>query len=135
MKRKVPCQAVSNKMGLYAVPMQLKCLRKLKSVLLSQIIMFEKIVVMPKGKQRKIYGTVCNIHVNCDTVCQSLPRPPESSGIITLKLRRKLKYHGHQYNESVHPAIVYDALNYLRNNNTLYSNIDIIMTNINKRAS
>ena len=130
MKGKVPCQAVSNKMELYAVPMQLKCLRKLESVLVSQRIMFEKIVVMSKGKQRKIYGTVCNIPVNCDTVCQSLPRPPESSGIIMLKLKRKLKYHGHQYYEPVRPAIVYDALDYLRNNNTLYSNIDIVMTNI-----
>ena len=86
-------------------------------------------MMMPKGKQRMIYGTVCDIPVNCDTVCQSLPRPPESSGIIMLKLKRKLKYHGHQYYESVHPAIVYDALDYLRNNNTLYSNIDIVMTN------
>ena len=62
---------------------------------------------MPKGKQRKIYGTVCNIPVNCDT---GLPRPPESSGIIMLKLKRKLKYHGYQYYESIRPAIVYDAL-------------------------
>ena len=130
MKGKIPCQVVSNKMELYAVLMQLKCLRKLESVLVSQRIMFEKIVVMPKGKQRKIYGTVCNIPVNCDTVCQSLPRPPKSSGIIMLKLKRKLKYHGHQYYESVHPAIVYDALDYLRNNNTLHSNTDIVMTNI-----
>ena len=92
--------------------------------------MFEKIVVMPKGKQQNIYGTVCNIPVNCDTVCQSLPRPLESSGIIMLKLKRKLKYHGHQYYEAVRSAIVYDALDYLRNNNTLYSNIVIVMTNI-----
>ena len=47
-----------------------------------------------------------------------------------LKLKRKLKYHGHQYYEAVRPAIVYDALDYLRNNNTLYSSIDIVMTNI-----
>ena len=121
---------VSNKMELYAFPIQLKCLRKLESVIVSQRIMFAKIVVMPKGKQRKIYDTVCNIPVNCDTVCQSLPRPPESSGIIIMKLKRKLKYHGHQYYESVRPAIAYDALNYLRNNNKLYSNIDTVMTNI-----
>ena len=30
---------------------------------------------------------------------------------------------------SVRPAIVYDALDYLRNSNTFYSNIDIVMTN------
>ena len=47
-----------------------------------------------------------------------------------LKLKRKLKYHGHQYYESVRPAVVYDALDYLRNNNTIYGDIDIVMTNI-----
>ena len=41
-----------------------------------------------------------------------------------------LKYHGHQYYEPVHPAVVYDALDYLRNNNTLYRDIDIVMTYI-----
>ena len=130
MKGKVPCQAVTNKIELYAVPMQLKCLRKFESIPVSQRIMFDKIVVMPNGKQQKIYGQVSNIPVNCDTVCRSLPRPPKSSSIIMLKLKRKLKYHGHQCYEFVRPAIVYDALDYLRNNNTLYSNIDIIMTNI-----
>ena len=78
MKGNVPCQAVSNKMEVHAVPMQLKYLRKLESVLVSQKIMFEKIVVMPKGKQRKIYGTVCNILVNCD----SMPESAKASRVI-----------------------------------------------------
>ena len=51
MKGKVPGQAVTNKMELHAVLMQLKCIRKLESILVSQRVMFEKIVVMPKGKQ------------------------------------------------------------------------------------
>ena len=51
-------------------------------------------------------------------------------GITVLKLKGKLKYHGHQYYESVRPAVVYDALDYLRNDNTLYSKIDIVKTNI-----
>ena len=35
--------------------------------------------------------------------------------------------------ESVHSAIVCDSLDYLGNNNTLYSNIDIVMTNIDNK--
>ena len=45
---------------------------------------------MPKGKQRKIKGAICNVPVNCDQTCKilQLPRPPERSGMILLKLRR-----------------------------------------------
>ena len=87
-------------------------------------------MVMPKEQQKKICRTVCNIPVNGDTVCKTLPRPPESSGIIMLKLKRKLKYCGHQYYESAHPAIVHAALNYLKNNNQLYQDVNIAVTNI-----
>ena len=50
---------------------------------------------MPKGKQRKIKGTICNVPVNCDQTCKILPCPPERSGIILLKLKRKLQFRGH----------------------------------------
>ena len=50
---------------------------------------------MPKGQQRKINGAICNVPVECDKTCQTLPRAPESSGIILLKLKRKLQFRGH----------------------------------------
>ena len=61
---------------------------------------------MPKGQQKKFRGAICNVPVNCDTVCQSLPRPSELCGIILLKLKRKLEYSGHQYCEAVRPEFV-----------------------------
>ena len=42
---------------------------------------------MPKGQQRKIKGAICNVPVNCDETCNILPRPPERSGIVLLKLK------------------------------------------------
>ena len=52
-RRKIPAQAVINKMQLNEIPPGLKCLHKLESVLISQRIMFKKIVVMPKGQQKR----------------------------------------------------------------------------------
>ena len=54
----VPCQAVHNKLMTDEIPSELKCLEKLEQVLIAQCIVFEKIIVIPKGKQRKINGAI-----------------------------------------------------------------------------
>ena len=79
---------------------------------------------MPKGQQRKIKGAICNVPVECDKTCQTLPRAPESSGIILLKLKRKLQFRGHVYYQAVRPEIVLNALNWLKANE-LYKRITI----------
>ena len=95
--RKVPCQAVYNDMFVDDIPTELSTLEKLEQILIAQRIVFEKIVLMPKGQQRKIKGAICNVPVKCDKTCQTLPRAPESSGIILLKLKLKLQFRGHVY--------------------------------------
>ena len=72
--------------------------------------MFEKIIVMPKGQQRKIKGAICNIPVECDQTCNTLPCLPERSGIILSKLKRKLEFGGHVYFQVVRPRVVDDNL-------------------------
>ena len=121
IKGKMPCQAVCNKIQIDEALPKLNVLRKLESVLIAQRLVFQKIIVMPKGQQMKIKG------VNCETVRKSLPRPSEQSGIILLKLKRKLKYSGHQYCEAVRPESVRRALNFLKENNRLYQSIEVNM--------
>ena len=74
------------------IPRELSSLEKLEQILIPQRIVFEKIVVMPKGQQRKIKGAICNIPVECDQTCNQLPRPPHILGIIMRKLKRKLQF-------------------------------------------
>ena len=83
---------------------------------------------MPKGQQRKIKGAICN--VDCDQTYNILPHPPEKSGIILLKLKRKIQVRGHVYFEAVRPEFVTTALNWLKANNILYKDIQIDCTNI-----
>ena len=85
---------------------------------------------MPKGQQRKVKGAICNVPVECDETCKVLPRPPERSGIIMLKLKRKLEFRGHVYFQAVRPQFILDALNWLKFNNSLYNNITIDISNI-----
>ena len=130
MKGQVPCQAVCNKLHVDELPPELPILEKLEQILIAQRIVFEKIIVMPKGRQRKIKGAICNIPVDCDQTCNILPRPPERSGIILLKLKRKLEFRGHVYFQPVRPQVVLDALKWLKTNNPLYSNIGVDIDNI-----
>ena len=45
---------------------ELSSLEKREQILIAQRIVFEKIVVMSKGQQRKIKGAICNVLVECD---------------------------------------------------------------------
>ena len=130
IKGRLPCQAVVNNLDVDDIPTELQSLKKLEQILIAQRIVFEKIVVMPKGQQRKIKRAICNVPVQCDQTCSILPRPPERSGIILLKLKRKLQFRGHVYFEAVRPEIVISALNWLKANNPLYKDIEINCTNI-----
>ena len=64
-KGKIPCQSVYNNMAVDEVPVELMLLEKLEQILIAQRIVFEKIVVMPKGQQKKVSGAICNVHVKC----------------------------------------------------------------------
>ena len=88
IRGKVPCQAVVNNLDIDDIPTELNTLEKLQQILIAQRIVFEKIVVMPKGQQKKIKGAICNVPVECDQTFSILLRPPESSGIILQKLKR-----------------------------------------------
>lgn len=135
IKGKVPCQAVYNDMFVDDIPIELSTLEKLEQILIAQRIVFQKIVVMPKGQQRKIKGAICNVPVECDKTCQIPPRAPESSGIILLKLKRKLQFRGHVYYQAVRPEIVLNALNWLKANNELYKTITIDIDRIDRNLT
>ena len=103
-KNEIPCQAVCNKMALDPVPDELRHLRKLENVLISKRLLFKKIAIMHgKGEFSKIKGSICNIPVEAANICNILPRPAVSNGLIVVKLKRDLKYRGHVYfNQFVH---------------------------------
>ena len=84
-------------------PTEFVALEKLEQILVAQRIIFEKIVIMPKGQQRKIKGAICNVPVEYSQTCNVLPRPPDRSGIILLKLERKLQFRSHVYFQAVRP--------------------------------
>ena len=130
LKNQQPCQSAVNNLFVDETPAELSALQKLEQILIAQRIVFGKIVIMPKGQQRKIKGAICNIPVECDQTCKVLPRPPDRSGIILLKLKKKLQFRGHVYFQAVRPQFVINALNWLIANNPLYKDVQIGCDNI-----
>ena len=85
IKGNLPCQAVVNgNMYVDEIPTELSSLEKLGQIRIAQQIVFEKIVVMHKGQQRKLKGAICNVPIECDQTCNQLPHPPDRSCIIIL---------------------------------------------------
>lgn len=90
---------------------------------------------MPKGQQKKIKGAICNVPVECDQTCNELPRPSERSGIIMLKLKRKLQFKGHVFFQAVRPELIQQALKWLKAHNPLYKNVVLHINNINSNLT
>lgn len=61
IQARLPCQAIVNNLNVDDVPIELGNLKKLEQIIIAQRIVFEKVIVMPKGQQRKIKGAIiCN---------------------------------------------------------------------------
>ena len=94
----MPCQAVFDKTSLDPIPDELKYLKKLEKDLISKRIIFKKIAITHgKGEFAKIKGSICNIPIETANICNILPRPADSNGLIVVKLKQDLKYRVHVY--------------------------------------
>ena len=85
---------------------------------------------MPKGQAPKVKGAICNVPNDIVDTCNSLPRPADSNGLVLVKLKRKIEYKGHVYFEAVRPHFVNQLLNFLKQENHLYNDIEINTENI-----
>lgn len=90
---------------------------------------------MPKGQQRKIKDAICNEPVECNQTCNQLRHPPDRSGIVRLKLKRKLQFRGHVYYQAVWPELIQQVLNWLKVHNPFYKDIVVDINNIDSNLT
>ena len=129
-KNCIPCQTVYNQLEPCELPKEFRDIRRLEKVLVARRLLFKKISIIPKGQSPKLKGALCNVPIDVVDICNTLPRPADSNGIVIVKLKRKLQYRGHVYFESVRPDIIFRLLQYLKLNNSLYHDIEIDVKNI-----
>jgi len=125
IRGKVPPQSAINGLILDKIPDDINCLSELESILISQRIMFMKILALSRGKQHAIHGSMVNISVNVISTVKNLPRPLSAVGLVPLELKRKIEYKGHAWHQFVRPQAVRIALSRLIEINYLYANITL----------
>ena len=77
-----------NKLELYDFPEHLRDIKNLERILISQSILFSKISIMLKGQFPKLKGMICNIPIQTESVCDTLPRLISDSNILFIKLKK-----------------------------------------------
>lgn len=104
-KTQIPAQATANELGVSELNEPLSSLTDFEARLVSQRLLFMKILALPRGRQKSIHGTVVNVPVDTSHTCSLLPRMPTNSGLIPVKLKRKLEYRGHVEFQKVSPEL------------------------------
>ena len=122
---KIPAQSKANRMALDEIPDELKDLNNLELHIICKRILFMKLVKLPRGKQKGIKGAAVNVPADLGPTCNLLPGLPADAHIVSLKLKRKLEYKQAYLHNTIRPEKVITALYYLKNNNPLYSDIEI----------
>ena len=117
--------SILNGLSLDIIPDELKDIRPLEKMIISQRIHFMKLIALPRGRQRAIHGPAVNVPTSFDQICTLLPRLPNSAQVVPLKLKRKLSYKGHYIYEFIRPQKVMTALKWLISNNPLYKDATI----------
>ncbi|XP_063689165.1 uncharacterized protein LOC134822183 [Bolinopsis microptera] len=91
--------------------------------LVSQIIPFMKILSLPAGGQSCIKGPVVNVPIQPDRNCMQLPRKLSESGILAVRIKRKVEYKSVVMSDVVNPDKCITLLVWLKKNNPFYKNV------------
>ncbi|XP_061175632.1 uncharacterized protein LOC133184560 [Saccostrea echinata] len=125
LKGDVPGDSFSNNLELEEVPKELGCLNTLEQQLIALNIPFMKILGLPKGGQKGVHGPVVCVPSDLRKVTSTLPRSEDENFLLKVKLKRKLNYKGYEEYQFVNTKHLEEALQFLKGNNTWYSNISI----------
>ena len=113
-------------MEIYLISYELIYLKCLENIFISQRILFKKNSNNAwKRGISKIKGTIYNVTLVSVDICNVLPRPAGSNGLIVVKLKRNPKYRGYVYFEPVRPFAIYPTLDYLKSHNKFYEDVFI----------
>ncbi|XP_062614203.1 uncharacterized protein LOC134275940 [Saccostrea cucullata] len=124
MRGSLPAEAAFNKMALEDIPKELKELNSLEKHLIAIHIPFMKVMALPHGGQKNIHGPVVCVPSDLKKVT-SLPMKPGEDLLLRVKLKRKLNYKGYVEYQFVDPTHIFNALNFLKQNNQWYEDVAI----------
>ncbi|XP_078311297.1 uncharacterized protein LOC144618640 [Crassostrea virginica] len=120
----IPAESAFNQMCLDDIPTELKVLNSLEKHLIAMHIPFMKVMALPHGGQQNIHGPVVCVPSNLRKVTK-LPVKQGEDVLLRVKLKRKLNYKGYHEYQFVDPKHVLLALQFLKENNEWYKEVEI----------
>ena len=121
----LPSIAAANKLELAPIPSELAELNVLERQLIAKILPFAKIVALPKGQQRAVHGAVVCVPSEVEATVNCLPRPSSDAQLLQVKLKRRIKYKGHQYFFTVNMKNVLAGLATLKDMHSEYKDVSV----------
>ena len=115
--RRVPPMSVCNSLDVVSINDPDLKLTELENNLIALRIMFQKIYYLPKSRWTALKDRVINIPIEKENVIntiEKLPRLPLESGLVEVKLKRKLDYTNNHKREFVDPNKIFKALDHLK---------------------
>lgn len=126
-KGKMPPICFKNSLNYEDIPDELK-LYDIEKQLIVKSLIFIKVRELPKTRMNSINDRVVNVPIEDDDIIRevtSLPRTEKNSGLVTVRLKRKLAMKTYHKKGYIRPEKIYAALVYLKNNHPEYNNIKI----------
>ena len=120
----MPPECWSNNLTVQAIPPELACLNSLEQHLIALHIPFMKMLALPKGGQNGVHGPVTCVPANIVETSNVLPRSNMEGSLLAVKLKRKLTYKGHYEYQFVDTLHIKQALQYLKQTNSYYADIE-----------
>ena len=123
---RMPAQAITNGLELMPLPKELSSLCDLELQLLAQVIAFQKIVGLRGGAYQGVKGQSVYVPIDTNRVSQTvttLPRKLTNSGLIPLKLKRRLRFDGYVMYQCISRFGVDIASDWLIKNNPFFKHI------------
>ncbi|XP_053179094.1 uncharacterized protein LOC128362380 [Scomber japonicus] len=120
----LPPESSVNNLKLDPIPPELACLNSLEQHLIALHIPFMKMLALPKGGQNGVHGPVTCVPANIVETSKLLPRSNMEGSLLLVKLKRKLTYKGHYEYQFVDTMRVRKALQFLKETNVYYKDVD-----------
>ena len=80
-------QTVCNLLEVCELSKEFGVIKKPERVPIARRLLFKRISIMLKGQSPKFKSALCNIPIYLLDVCNTLPRPADSNGIVIVKFK------------------------------------------------
>merc|ERR1712079_584006 len=100
----------------------------LEKQLIVKVLVFIKVRYLPKTRMKAMNDRVISVPIPDDNIAKrvnKLPRNENNSGIVTVRLKRRMKMKNYHNIGIINTDRVYDCLDYLVKNHPAYKDIKI----------